>query len=100
MAWLRRRPQGSEQAALTAAAVEAEVQGYFQQRIALLDGAALDPDTPIFSAGLLSSLDFIELVSFLQSSFAVDLSRTLDVRPANLDTVRAIVEAVLRAGLR
>lgn len=52
-------------------------------------------DVPLFSSSLLSSLDFIDLVSFIEKNYGIVVEAT-DAGIENLDTVNRITEFILR----
>ena len=55
----------------------------------------LTPSTELIQSGILDSLATLDLVSFLESSFAIELGAH-DVAPANLSTLAAIERLVSR----
>ena len=58
------------------------------------DRAALDDDESLLDAGLIDSTGVLELVSFLETQFAIQMADE-DIVPANLDSIRAIVSFVM-----
>ena len=58
-----------------------------------LDRGRIEQDTSLFASGTLSSLDFIDLIAFLEQSFGISVpsgEATFD----NLDTLAGIVAFV------
>jgi acyl carrier protein len=58
-----------------------------------LDRSGIAPDTSLFASGTLSSLDFIDLIAFLESTYGLSIpseEATLD----NLDTLAVIAAFV------
>ncbi|MBW2730822.1 MAG: acyl carrier protein [Deltaproteobacteria bacterium] len=60
----------------------------------------LQGSTPLFSAGLLDSLQFLDLVLFVERRFSVELGHVAEPTPEKLDTVDKIVELILSASTR
>jgi acyl carrier protein len=58
------------------------------------DTGSVDPCTPLFSGGHLSSLALVQLVLFVETTFGLNLSEVVDVAPANLDTIDQIADVV------
>ena len=58
------------------------------------DRAELDDGESLLEAGLIDSTGVLELVSFLETEFAIQMADE-DIVPANLDSVRAIVSFVM-----
>ena len=63
------------------------------------DPSLLTPETPLISGGILDSLATLELVSFLEERFGIELEAH-EVDRDRLDTLRAIEALVLSKGPR
>lgn len=62
----------------------------------LLDGdTKVEMETSLFSDGLIDSMNLVQLLLFLEQSFAIKIA-TSEVNVVNLDTVESIVELVNR----
>ena len=56
-----------------------------------VDVGKLGPDDPLFSSRLLSSIDLIDLVVFLEETLDTKIE-PMDVKPEELDTIDMIAE--------
>jgi len=57
------------------------------------DRSSLDDHESLLEAGLIDSTGVLELVSFLETEFTIQMADE-DIVPANLDSIRAIVSFV------
>jgi acyl carrier protein len=58
-------------------------------------GRPLDDDTPLFSSGIVDSFGVLELIAFLEETFAIEIDTDMhELR--DFDTVRAIAGLVAR----
>lgn len=89
---------GTPRAAPGAADVIAEIRAFIVTRHPELVGPELTEDTPLFSEGWLSSLEFLELMSRLDSRFGVRLADVPGLERDQIDTMTQIAAVV--AGLR
>jgi acyl carrier protein len=77
---------------MTSEQIESNVRDFLSSRRGV-DAAALTPSEPLFSSGLLDSLDVLELIAFLESSCGIRVS-PFDVSIERFDTIGAIVALV------
>jgi len=59
------------------------------------DGEAIAHDASLLDAGIIDSTGVLELVCFLESSFAIEVADE-EMLPENLDSIRAITTYVAR----
>ena len=53
---------------------EAQILAFLEDRFrAALAGRRVDPDTPLFSTGIVDSFGVLELIAFLEETFGVDI---------------------------
>lgn len=71
------------------------VRGFLSDRIILSDPLALDEGQSFLRAGVLDSTGVLELVAFLEESFAISVA-DLDIVPENLDSLSAVDSFVRR----
>ncbi|MEM7195529.1 MAG: phosphopantetheine-binding protein [Pseudomonadota bacterium] len=71
--------------------IEERVERYIREEI--LDGESIQPDTPLFSAGLINSMNLVRLLSFLEEEFDQRIP-TAQVNVNTLDTIESITEMV------
>jgi acyl carrier protein len=57
------------------------------------DGDAITHDQSLLDAGIIDSTGVLELVSFLEATFAIDVHDD-EILPENLDSIRAITDYV------
>lgn len=60
-----------------------------------VDAGAIDGDTPLFSSGLLDSLNSVRLLMKLEGQFGLSMS-PLDVSLDDVDSVNQIEKTILR----
>lgn len=65
---------------------------YIQEDLLETDDS-VTPDSPLFSSGLLDSFHLLELLVFLEETFAVKI-QPQDINPANIDTPSSIARMV------
>ena len=58
------------------------------------DPSALTPDTPLITGGILDSLATLELVSFLETKYVIEL-QAHEVDPARIGTLNSVANLVL-----
>ncbi|SRR5258708_7726867 len=76
--------------------VEKKVRGFIAGKTKLIKIDDLAPTTKLFSSGLLDSLTFIQLVSFIEREFKVQLSKHQSISMDSFDQLDQIVQAVTR----
>ena len=68
------------------------IQNTFRAQVAL---TPVEDDTPLFSSGIIDSFGVLELISFLEDTFKIDIDTTqYDLR--SFDTVRKIAALVAK----
>lgn len=60
------------------------------------DASGIDASTPLLAWGVLDSLSVVDLMTFIEQSFAVRVPAE-QVTAKNLETLRSITELVMRA---
>lgn len=70
------------------------LESYVRAKSAILNESPPTMEQPIFSSGLLDSLDFAELLSFIAETFGVDLWSRGDISPEEVDTLEAMVSLI------
>lgn len=73
-------------------AVSAELEKYITE---LTNESGIDPATNLFEGGFLSSLDVLDLISFIETNFNVTLSED-DMTMENLGTINNMVAMIDR----
>lgn len=58
---------------------------------------SLTPDTPLQGTGLLDSLAFLQLVTFLEQRFGISIDED-EMEPGNFRDARAVADLVRRLG--
>jgi len=76
------RPEPEEQARL--------LEDYLREKSSILAQTSPDRAQPIFTSGILDSLDFADLVTFIGDTFGVDLWLGA-VAPEDLDSIDAML---------
>jgi acyl carrier protein len=78
--------------------IELQVRDYVAQRLALKGhNAPVEDDQPLFSSGLLDSLDAVEMVVFVEDEFGINFAQ-INFNLTLLDSVGAICAMVERHG--
>lgn len=78
---------------LDRAALKARIEDHFAERVGV-DRKILAEGRPLFTSGLLDSLEVVHLITFLDKELGVALD-PLDIGFEELDTVERIVDSVL-----
>jgi len=73
--------------------VAARIRTYLSDEVILDSTAHLEDQTPLLS-GLLDSLSLMDLVSFIEDEFGVELEQS-DIEPKHFGTVRDIAALVV-----
>ncbi|MBV9079691.1 MAG: acyl carrier protein [Elusimicrobia bacterium] len=96
--WFKResKPQ-TPRPPLTAEAIDQKLRSFIGKNSKLIQPSELERETPLFSSGILDSLAFVKMVSFVEGEFGVSLSKAGPVVIENLDTMRQVIEASLKA---
>ena len=75
--------------------VEQRVRDFISHNFVMADAAELAADQSLMEARLIDSTGVLELVSFIEEEFGVQVSDS-DLVPENLDTIGSIVAYVQR----
>ncbi len=80
---------------LSPEAIAEKLTAFIAKRSKLVALSEIGRETPIFSSGLLDSLAFIELVTFMESEFNVRLSDAAVVNFSTMDTLAPMAQLIL-----
>ena len=80
---------------IDAATIKTQVRAYVLDNILMTGGAALRDDTSFLREQIIDSTGVLELVEFLEKTFAIKVADE-DMVPANLDSLDAIDRYVRR----
>lgn len=72
-----------------------EIREYIVENILFGDGQALEIDTPFQEGGILDSTGFLEIITFVEERFGIEIADS-EVVPENLGTLRGISGFVAR----
>ena len=72
-----------------------DIRNYIVDNILFGDGERLDEDTSFRESGILDSTGFLELITFAEEKFGIQVDDS-EVVPENFDTVRKMSEYVER----
>ena len=72
-----------------------DIRSYIVDNILFGDGERLDEDTSFRESGILDSTGFLELITFAEEKFGIQVDDS-EVVPENFDTVRKMSEYVER----
>jgi len=72
-----------------------EIRGYIVENILFGDGEGLTADTPFREGGILDSTGFLEIITFVEERFGVEIADS-DMVPENLGTLDRISSLVTR----
>lgn len=79
--------------------LEATVTGFIRENfIAGRTDAALDPDTSLIESGIMDSTGVLELVEYLETTFAIKIADD-ELVPENLETIANIVRFLRSKGV-
>ncbi len=67
--------------------VEREIQNYITENIVFGDGDKLDENVSFQESGILDSTGFLELITFVEQQFAIDIADD-ELVPEHFDTLR------------
>ena len=76
------------------AVIEKRIRDFISSKSKMVKGDDLATDTKLFTSGLLDSLTFIQLVTFIESTFNLSLADKIEVTGENLDTINQIRTAI------
>ena len=95
MGWFKKEKK--ERKMFTQEEIEEKVKAFIAGKSKLLSLTDIKPDLALFSSGVLDSLAFIELVTFVESEFDIRLPGTGDVNFTALDNLGLIASRVQKA---
>lgn len=72
-----------------------EIRGYIVENILFGDGQGLAAETPFHESGILDSTGFLEIITFVEERFDVEIADS-DLVPENLGTLSRISSLVAR----
>jgi acyl carrier protein len=76
------------------AELEAKIRDYIVRNLMLKkSGVELGLDQPLLESGIMTSFGIVELVSYLESSFGIQID-DYDIVPENFQSVRTITKLV------
>ncbi|HNY76800.1 MAG: acyl carrier protein [Sedimentisphaerales bacterium] len=64
-----------------------KIREYIVENILFGDGESLEPDTPFQEGGILDSTGFLEIITFAEEKFGIEIADS-EVIPENLGTLR------------
>jgi acyl carrier protein len=67
--------------------VQHEIQDYIKENILFGDGEKLDENVSFQESGILDSTGFLELITFVEQQFSVDIADD-ELVPENFDTLK------------
>jgi acyl carrier protein len=67
--------------------VEQEIRRYIIENILYVDADNLDENTPFHESGILDSMGFLELITFMEKKFEIKISDS-ELDPENFATLR------------
>jgi acyl carrier protein len=69
--------------------VQQEIRNYIVDKILFDDGEILDEDLSFQESGVLDSTGFLELITFIEERFGIEIS-DWELVPENFDTLRKV----------
>ena len=69
--------------------VQQEIRNYIVDKILFDDGEMLDEDLSFQESGVLDSTGFLELITFIEERFGIEIS-DWELVPENFDTLRKV----------
>ena len=69
--------------------IQNEIRDYIIENILFGDGQKLETDTSFQESGILDSLGFLEIITFVEEKFSIEIADS-EVVPENLGTLRKI----------
>ncbi len=72
-----------------------EIREYIVENILFGDRQGLEPDTPFQEGGILDSTGFLEIITFAEEKFGIEITDS-EVIPENLGTLRKMSNFVTR----
>ena len=76
--------------------IRSKVEEYLATSLLLdLTSDRIDVDTDLLSNDLIDSLGFVELITYIESEFGIELSNE-DLKPESISSIRKIVSLAMR----
>lgn len=72
-----------------------EIRQYIVENILFGDGDNLEPDTPFQESGILDSTGFLEIITFAEEKFGIEIADR-EVIPENIGSLRKMSSFVAR----
>jgi len=69
--------------------IQNEVRDYIVEHILFGNGELIDSDTPFQESGILDSIGFLEIITFVEEKFGIEIADD-EVIPENFDSLRKI----------
>ena len=69
--------------------IQSEIRNYIIENILFGDDKLLDIDTPFQENGILDSIGFLEIITFVEEKFGIEIADN-EVIPENLGSLRRI----------
>ena len=73
--------------------IQSEIRNYIIENILFGDEKLLDVDTPFQENGILDSIGFLEIITFVEGQFGIEIADN-EVIPENLGSLRRISDFV------
>jgi acyl carrier protein len=73
--------------------IQEEIENYIIENILFGNGEELDSDTSLQESGILDSIGFLEIITFVEEKFQIKVEDN-EVVPGNFDTVRRISDFI------
>ena len=73
--------------------IQSEIRNYIIENILFGDEKLLDVDTPFQENGILDSIGFLEIITFVEGQFGIEIADD-EVIPENLGSLRRISDFV------
>jgi len=74
---------------MNAMQIQSEIRNYIIENILFGDDKLLDIDTPFQENGILDSIGFLEIITFVEEKFGIEIADN-EVIPENLGSLRRI----------
>jgi acyl carrier protein len=96
-AWFRKSGADSDgtRVPLDAEAAAQKLRDFIAAKSKLVQASEIANNTKLFSAGLLDSLAYVELVLFVEKEFRVKLADIIDVNMDSLDSIEQILRPII-----
>ncbi|MCP4660287.1 MAG: acyl carrier protein [bacterium] len=72
-----------------------EIRQFLAKELRIADAETLDPDLPLVQKGVLDSIELLQVVTFLEKQFTIEIDET-EVLPANLRNLSSMAAFIER----